>query len=112
MRRYRCIGGGHVWRQDTTAAAEPRAKLSRGGLRWALEGIVVQHLSMARVADGLGGVVEHRQQRGLAEGRRVLIEDPDRFDAVKAISVDVHVWLHTRRGEKHVTVIIDTHTYP
>ena len=40
VRRYRCIGCGHVWRQDTTAAAEPRAKLSRGGLRWALEGIV------------------------------------------------------------------------
>jgi len=38
--RYRCIGCGHVWRQDTTAAAEPRAKSSRGGLRWALEGIV------------------------------------------------------------------------
>lgn len=107
VRRYRCIGGGHVWRQDTTAAAEPRAKLSRGGLRWALDGIVVRHRSMARVADGLGGVVEHRQQRGLAEGRRVLIEDPDRFDAVKVISVDVHVWRHTRRGEKHVTVIID-----
>ena len=54
VRRYRCIGCGHVWRQDTTAAAEPRAKLSRGGLRWALEGIVVAHLGMARVAEGLG----------------------------------------------------------
>ena len=45
VRRYRCIGCGHVWRQDTTRAAEPRAKLSRRGLRWALEGIVCQHLS-------------------------------------------------------------------
>ena len=53
VRRYRCTGCGHVWRQDTTAAAEPRAKLSRAGLRWALEGIVVQHLTMARVAEGL-----------------------------------------------------------
>ena len=41
VRRYRCTGCGHVWRQDTTQAAEPRAKLSRRGLRWALEGIVV-----------------------------------------------------------------------
>ena len=40
IRRYRCTGCGHVWRQDTTQAAEPRAKLSRRGLRWALEGIV------------------------------------------------------------------------
>jgi hypothetical protein len=45
-----------VWRQDTTRAAEPRAKLSRRGLRWALEGIVCQHLTVARVADGLGVV--------------------------------------------------------
>ena len=32
VRRYRCTGCGHVWRQDTTLAAEPRAKLSRGAL--------------------------------------------------------------------------------
>jgi hypothetical protein len=33
VRRYRCTGCGHVWRQDTTRAAAPRAKLSRRGLR-------------------------------------------------------------------------------
>jgi len=41
LRRYRCAGCGHVWRQDTSRAAEPRARLSRRGLRWALEGIVL-----------------------------------------------------------------------
>lgn len=41
-------------REDsTTKAAPPRAKLSRRGLRWALEGIVCQHLTVARVAEGL-----------------------------------------------------------
>ncbi len=54
VRRYRCADCGHVWRQDTTAAAEPRAKISRAGLRWGLVAIVVQHLSMSRVAEGLG----------------------------------------------------------
>ena len=39
--RYRCTGCGQVWRQDTALAAQPRAKLSRRGLRWALEAIVV-----------------------------------------------------------------------
>ena len=43
----------------------------------------------------------------LAEGRRVLIEDPDRFDGVRVIGVDEHCWRHTRRGDKYVTVIID-----
>jgi hypothetical protein len=50
-RRYRCIGRGHVWRQDTTTAAAPRAKLSRRALAWALQAIVCQHLTVARVAD-------------------------------------------------------------
>jgi hypothetical protein len=42
-----------VWRQDTNRAAGPRAKLSRRALRWALEGRVVQHLTVARFAEAL-----------------------------------------------------------
>ena len=107
IRRYRCTGCGHVWRQDTSKAAEPRAKLSRRGLRWALEGIVVAHLTVARVAEGLGVSWNTANDAVLAEGKRVLIEDPGRFDGVRVIGVDEHVWRHTRRGDKYVTVVID-----
>jgi transposase len=107
IRRYRCAGCGHVWRQDTTRAAEPRAKLSRRGLRWALEGIVRQHLTVVRVAEGLGVAWNTANDAVLAEGKRVLIDDPARLDGVTAIGVDEHVWRHTRRGDKYVTVIID-----
>ncbi len=107
VRRYRCPGCGHVWRQDTSAAAEPRSKLSRRGLRWALEGIVCQHLSVARVAQGLGVSWNTANDAVLAEGKRVLIDQPQRFDGVRVIGVDEHVWRHTRRGDKYVTVIID-----
>ena len=107
IRRYRCAGCGHVWRQDTMKAAEPRAKLSRSGLRWALEGIVCQHLTVARIAEGLGVTWNTANKAVLAEGRRVLIDDPHRFDGVKVIGVDEHVWRHTRGGDKYVTVIID-----
>jgi transposase len=107
VRRYRCGGCGHVWRQDTSRAAEPRAKLSRRGLRWALEGLVVQHLTVARVAEGLGVAWNTANDAVLAEGQRVLIDDPDRFDGVQVIGLDEHVWRHTRRGDKYVTVIID-----
>jgi hypothetical protein len=62
IRRYRCGGCGHVWRQDTTLAAEPRARLSRRALQWALEAIVVQHLTIARVARSARGVVEYCQR--------------------------------------------------
>ncbi|MCZ2405100.1 ISL3 family transposase [Paenarthrobacter sp. Z7-10] len=107
IRRYSCSGCGHVWRQDTSKAAEPRAKLSRRGLRWALEGIVCQHLTVARIAKGLGVTWNTANKAVLTEGRRVLIDDPHRFDGVKVIGVDEHVWRHTRRGDKYVTVIID-----
>ncbi|PPF29562.1 ISL3 family transposase, partial [Rathayibacter tritici] len=50
VRRYACTGCGRIWRQDITKAAQPRAKLSRRGVRWALEGLVVGHLTVARVA--------------------------------------------------------------
>ncbi len=107
IRRYRCGGCGHVWRQDTSRAAEPRAKLSRRGLRWALEGIVVQHLTVARVAEGLAVSWNTANDAVLAEGRRVLINDPARFDGVAVIGVDEHAWRHTRKGDKYVMVVID-----
>ena len=107
VRRYRCSGCGHVWRQDSRKAAEPRAKLSRRGLRWALEAIVVGHLTVARVAEALGVSWNTANDAVLAEGKRMLIDDPARFDGVTAIGVDEHVWRHTRRGDKYVTVIID-----
>ena len=107
VRRYRCADCAHVWRQDTAKAAEPKARLSRRGLRWALEGIVVQHLTVARVAEGLDVSWNTANDAVLAEGKRVLINDPARFAGVTTIGVDEHVWRHTRRGDKYVTVIID-----
>jgi transposase len=72
-----------------------------------LEGIVVQHLTVARIAEGLGVSWNTANDAVLAEGKQVLIDDPSRFDGVTVIGVDEHVWRHTRRGDKYVTVIID-----
>ena len=107
VRRYRCTGCGQVWRQDTTKAAVPRAKLSRRGLRWALEALVCQHLTVARVAEGLAVAWNTANDAVLADRKRVLISDPARFENVSVVGVDEHVWRHTRRGDKYVTVIID-----
>ena len=90
VRRYRCADCAHVWRQDMTKAAEPKARLSRRGLRWALEGIVVQRLTVARVAEGLDVSWNTANDAVLAEGQRVLINDPARFDGVTTIGVDEH----------------------
>ena len=107
VRRYRCVECGHVWRQDTTRAAAPRAKLSRRALRWALEALVVQHLPVARIAEALDVAWDTANNAVLDAGRRVLIEDEHRLDGVRVVGVDEHVWRHTRRGDKYVTVIID-----
>jgi transposase len=82
VRRYRCPECGHVWRQDTSAAAEARSVLSRRAIRWALEGLVVQHLTVARIAEALGVSWNTTNAAVLAEGQRVLIADPARFDDV------------------------------
>lgn len=107
VRRYRCTGCGHVWRQNTDQAAEARAKLSRGGLAWALEGLVLDHLPVSRIAAGLGVDWTTANDAVLAEGTRRLIDDPHRFEGVEVIGVDEHVWRHTKRGDRYVTVIID-----
>jgi len=92
VRRYRCTGCGHVWRQDTSRAARPRAKISRAGLTWALVGLVVQHLTVARIAEGLGVAWNTANDAVLAEGKRVLISDPARFEGVAVIGVDESQW--------------------
>ena len=44
-------------------------------MRWALEAIVVQHLTIARDAEALGVPWNAANVAVLAEGRRVLIDD-------------------------------------
>ena len=107
VRRYRCAPCRRVWRQDMAKAAEPRSKLSRGGLAWALAGVVIQHLTVARIAEGLGVGWHTANAAVLEEGRRALIGDPARFEGVTVIGVDEHAWRHTRFGDRYVTVVID-----
>ena len=107
VRRYRCQECAHVWRQDMSQAADPRAKLSRAAVRWALTGLVVHHLTVARIAQALGVSWNTANTAVLAEGERSLINDPTRFEGVRVIGVDEHVWRHTPYGDKYVTVILD-----
>lgn len=69
--------------------------------------IVVDRLTVCRVAKGRGVSWHTVNTAILAEGKRRLIDDPARFDGVTTIGVDEHVWWHTRVGDKYVTVMID-----
>lgn len=81
-------------------AAPERGKISRSGLRWMLEAIVIDHLTVTRAAAGLGVSWHAANTAVLAGGHRTLIDDPHRFDGVQVIGVDEHVWRHTRYGDK------------
>ena len=109
VRRYRCADCAHVWAPGHQPRRPNRGPSSRAGrCGWALSGIVCQHLSVARIAEGArGSPGDTANNAVLEEGRRRLIADPNRFDAVAVIGVDEHCWRHTRRGDKFVTVIID-----
>lgn len=54
-------------------------------MRWALESIVIDHLTVARVAAGLGVSWHTANSTVLAEGKQVLIGDPGRFNGVRVI---------------------------
>ena len=103
----RCAGCPHVWRQDTTLSAGPRATLPRHGLRRALAAIVARHLTAARIAERLSVAWHTAGDAVLAEGTRALTDDTTRYGGVTAIGAGEHVWRHTRRGDKYVTVITD-----
>ena len=68
---------------------------------------MVQHLTIARVAEGLAVAWDTANDAVLAEGKRLLLADTGRFDGVRVVGVDEHAWRHTHRGDKYVTVIID-----
>ena len=58
VRRYRCETCAHVWRQDMSQAADPRVKLSRAAVRWALTGRGGPPFDGGARRPGLGRVLE------------------------------------------------------
>jgi transposase len=105
-RRYRCSHRVRMWRQDRNLTPVPRAKDSHGGLRWALSGVIADHLSESRYASGLRVSCNTANTAVL----RALIDVPARFDTVEKLGVDGHAWRRTRFGDKRVSVVIDLAT--
>lgn len=63
-----------------------------------LVGLVVQHLTVVRVAQAPAVAWHTANDAVLAEDHRVLIDDPHRFE--NGVGVDEHVWRHARCGVK------------
>ena len=107
LRRFGCTRCRRVWRQDTSTLAEPRARLTRAAVEWGLRALALECMSVSRVARTLGISWHTANNAILASAQATLLDDPHRFDGVEVLGVDEHVWRHTRRGDRYVTVIID-----
>ena len=107
LRRWRCQGCGRVWRQDASRAAAKRAVLTLAAVEWAMRAIGVEFMSISRVAAALGVSWHTANDAVLGRAKNTLLKDSCRLEGVEVIGVDEHIWRHTRKGDKYVTVIID-----
>ena len=108
LRRLACTHCRRVWRQDTSALTQPRARLMRSAIERGLRTLALEHMSVSRVAVALGVSWHTANSAVLPRGEQILNETPNRFKrGVEVLSLDEHVWRHTRQGDKDVTVIID-----
>ena len=107
LRRFACTHCRRVWRQDTSTLAEPRARLTRSAVEWGLRALALECMSVSRVAAALGISWHTANNAILTRAEQTLNEAPDRFKGVEVLGVDEHVWRHTRRGDRYVTVMID-----
>ena len=92
--RYRCADCARVWRHELRAAAPSRGKLSRDAVTLAVKHIVIDRLSIAKIAAILGVAWNTCSDAILASADELLFHDPARLDGVTAIGVDEHVVRH------------------
>lgn len=78
--RYRCRRCGRVWRHDLRAAAPARGKLSRDAVTLAVKSVVIDRMSIARVAANLGVAWNTCNDAVLAAATELFINDPSRLD--------------------------------
>ena len=104
--RYHCRACSRSWCDDISQVAPPRAKLSFGALRWGLVCLIADNMSMNRIAAHLAVAWHTANEAILAYGEELLLADSTRFEGVRVIGVDEHVWRH-RGGDRYATVIVD-----
>ena len=107
LRRFACTHCRRVWRQDTSTLAEPRTRLTHAAVEWGLRALALECMSVSRVAAALGISWHTANNAILTRAEQTITGNPDRFDGVEVLGVDEHVWRHTRRGDRYVTVMID-----
>ena len=78
--RYRCRPCRRTWRHDLKAAPA-RGKLSRDAISLAVKSVVIDRMSVARIAENLGVAWNTCHDAILAGATELLIEDATRLAA-------------------------------
>lgn len=106
-RRYECRACSRSWPDDLSRVAPEGGKLTEAAAWWTVGSLVLDAMSVRSVAATLGCSWDCVNDAAPAKGAEHLTGDPARLDGVSAIGVDEHVWRHTPRGGRYVTVVVD-----
>mgnify|MGYP001623579547 CR=1 FL=1 len=106
-RRYECRGCGGAWEDDLSRVAADGRRLTERAVWWAVASVVLDAMSVRSVAATLGCSWDCADDAVLAKGMKHLAGDERRLDGVTRLGVDEHVWRHTPRGSRYVTVVVD-----
>jgi len=89
--------------------AQPRALLTTRACWWAVRQLRREHASVAGIARQLG-TTWRTVWRSIAPLLEAMAADESRFDGVRTLGVDEHIWHHvdiTERGPKELTGMVD-----
>lgn len=108
--RFRCVNrlcSQKIFRAGL-ACADDRSKVTHRVVRWILQRLAIDRMSIAATAKALGISWQLTCDLALSMARE-LVADPDHLAGVRIIGVDEHKWAHDRRaaGGGFVTVIVD-----
>ena len=106
-RRYECRGCGGAGEDDLSRVAADGRRLTERAAWWAVASVVLDAMSVRSVAATLGCLWDCANDAVPAKGMKHLAGDEHRLDGVTHLGVDEHVWRHTSRGSRYVTVVVD-----
>ena len=111
-RRFVCPGGAcerTTFVEDVPGLASPRHATTARVVDWAVEQLRREHATINGLARQLG-TAWHTVWTPVKAALQELADDPARFDGVRTLGVDEHIWHHVsrrKRGPKELTGMVD-----
>lgn len=111
-RRFLCPGGAcerTTFVEDLPGLASPRHATTARVVDWAVQQLRREHATVNGLARQLG-TAWHTVWTPVNAALQELADDPSRFDGVRTLGVDEHIWHHVsrrKRGPKELTGMVD-----